>query len=397
MHYPLTSSSRKARAGAALLGAALIGSMGACTASPGVDTGASTAVSATAGAVELSASPTGAASEAAGAAGGAAGSATGTASGSAASTGAPAGNGKYAGLEDVPGIVTEVETSVVTILTTTGVGSGVVYRADGIIVTDAHVVEDEQHHPFNTVQVQFADGSQVSASVVGVDDTTDVGVLRTERGNLPAAKFAPALPAVGELAVVLGSPLGLAETVTAGIVSALHRNMPASEGSPQGSIDLIQTDAPISPGNSGGAVVNGKAEVIGLSEAYLPPSSGAVAIGFVTPAATVTDVADQLLNNGTVTHAALGVVPTDITAEIAQRFSLPTTSGALVVDVPSGGAADAAGLKPGDIITAVDGTAVTNSLDLVADIRKKDPGDRVELTVLRGGKSSTVSVTLGSR
>jgi serine protease DegQ len=379
MHHPFTSSSRKARAGAALLGVALIGSVGACTATPGVDAAASTAVSATTAAV------------------GSPAQATGVASGAAGSTGAPTGNGKYAGLEDVPGIVTEVETSVVTILTSTGVGSGVVYRADGIIVTDAHVVEDEQHHPFNTVQVQFADGSQVSASVVGVDDTTDVGVLRTERGNLPAAKFAPALPAVGELAVVLGSPLGLAETVTAGIVSALHRNMPASEGSPQGSIDLIQTDAPISPGNSGGAVVNGKAEVIGLSEAYLPPSSGAVAIGFVTPAATVTDVADQLLNSGTVTHAALGVVPTDITAEIAQRFGLPTTSGALVVDVSSGGAAEAAGLKPGDIITAFDGTAVTNSLDLVADIRQKDPGNRVELTVLRGGNSSTVSVTLGSR
>lgn len=139
--------------------------------------------------------------------------------------------------------------------------------------------------------------------------------------------------------MVLGSPLGLAETVTAGIVSALHRNVPAAKESPKGITDLIQTEAPISPGNSGGAVVNGNGEVIGRSEAYLPLSSGAVAIGFLTPATTVTDVADELLKNGKAKHPSLGVVPTDITAQVAQRFNLPTTDGALILRVAAGGAA----------------------------------------------------------
>lgn len=174
----------------------------------------------------------------------------------------------------MPGIVRRVEASVVTITSPVGLGSGVVYRSNGTIVTDAHVVEDQQKQPFKTVQVQFADGSTVGASVVAVDDVTDVAVIKAKRGNLPAATFASAEPEVGSLAVVLGSPLGLADTVTAGIVSGLQRNMPPSQESPHGLIGLIQTDAAISPGNSGGAVVNASGQVIGLSEAYLPPGSG---------------------------------------------------------------------------------------------------------------------------
>ena len=216
--------------------------------------------------------------------------ASGQAPGNGAGSGAGSGSGggsadslATAGLPAVPGIVRQVEPSVVTIRTQIGLGSGVVYHSDGTIVTDAHVVEDQQKQPYKTVQVQFADGSQASAKVVGVDDATDVGVIKADKTNLPAAKFSSSQPEVGQLDVVIGSPLGLDETVTAGIISALHRNMPPSQEAPQGSLDLIQTDAPISPGNSGGAVVNSNSEVIGLSEAYLPPSSGAVAIGFVTP------------------------------------------------------------------------------------------------------------------
>ena len=301
-----------------------------------------------------------------------------------------------AGLPSVPGIVREVEPSVVTIQTRVGLGSGVVYHSDGTIVTDAHVVEDQQKQPFKTVMVQFADGSQASATVVGVDDATDVGVIKADKSNLPAAKFSTSQPEVGQLDVVIGTPLGLADTVTAGIISALHRNMPPSQEAPQGSLDLIQTDAPISPGNSGGAVVDGNAQVIGLSEAYLPPSSGAVAIGFVTPATTVTNVADQLLKNGKVQHALLGVVPADLTPQIVQRFNLPSTSGALIINVPSGGPADKAGIKVGDIITSFDGAKVTNVTDLLADLRKKDPGQQVDVTVQRGQQSQTVHVTLGN-
>lgn len=261
-------------------------------------------------------------------------------------------------LSAVPGVVREVEPSVVTIQTSDGIGSGVIYHGDGTIITDAHVVEDQQQKPFKSVRIHFADGSQALATVVGVDDPTDVAVVKADRGNLPGARFSTTLPEVGQLAVVIGSPLGLEQTVTAGIVSALHRNMPPSEGSPQGLIDLIQTDAPISPGNSGGAVVNSNSEIVGLSEAYLPPSSGAVSIGFVTPAATVTDVADQILKSGVAAHAVLGIIPTDISPEVASRFGLPTTSGALVVDVAQGGPAAKAGLQPGDIITQFDGQKI---------------------------------------
>lgn len=309
-------------------------------------------------------------------------------------TGAAAATGQ--GLPAVPGIVKEVEPSVVTIQTAIGLGSGVVYKADGTIVTDAHVVEDQQKQPYKNVQVQFADGSQTGGTVLGVDDVSDVAVLKVQRSNLPAAKFSTTVPIVGALAVVLGSPLGLAETVTAGIVSALHRNMPASKESPQGITNLIQTDAPISPGNSGGAVVNGDAEVIGLSEAYLPPSSGAVAIGFVTPALTVTDVADELLKNGKAKHPSLGVVPTDITPQVAQRFNLPTSEGALVLQVTASGPAAQAGIQPGDIVTSLAGKPVKSTLDLVAAIRGQEPGAKVDVVVRRGPDTKTFHVTLGS-
>ncbi|UKA72886.1 trypsin-like peptidase domain-containing protein [Arthrobacter sp. FW306-06-A] len=299
-------------------------------------------------------------------------------------------------LSAVPAIVREVEPSVVTIQTSGGIGSGVVYRSDGTIVTDAHVVEDQQKAPFKSISIHFADGSQAAATVVGVDNPTDVAVVKADRGNLPAAKFSTALPEVGQLAVVIGSPLGLEQTVTAGIVSALHRNMPPSEGSPQGLIDLIQTDAPISPGNSGGAVVNSNSEIIGLSEAYLPPSSGAVSIGFVTPAATVTDVADQILKSGVASHAVLGIVPTDISPEVASRFGLPRTSGALVIEVVQGGPAAKAGLQPGDIITQFDGQKIDSVTDLLAALRKKDPGQQSDVEFQRGKDTKTVKATLGS-
>jgi len=299
-----------------------------------------------------------------------------------------------AGLPAVPGIVKQVEPSVVTITTPVGLGSGVVYHGDGAIVTDAHVVEDQQKQPFKKVQVQFADGSQVGATVIAVDDVTDVAVIKADRDHLPAATFATDEPEVGSLAVVLGSPLGLADTVTAGIVSALHRNMPPSQESPHGLVGLLQTDAPISPGNSGGAVVNGQGQVIGLSEAYLPPSSGAVAIGFVTPSPTVTSIADQLLKNGTAKHAFLGVVPRDITPQIASQLNLSQTSGALIIQVTPGSPADKAGIQPGDVITKFGDMPVKTSLDLIVAVRKASPGDQAKVVLSRGGQSKTVTVTL---
>jgi serine protease DegQ len=306
------------------------------------------------------------------------------------------GSGSTDDLSAVPRIVKEVQPSAVTIQTEQGIGSGVIYHNDGTIVTDAHVIEDQQKQPFKSVQIHFADGTQASATVVGVDDPTDVAVVKANRGNLPAAKFSTSTPIIGQLTVVIGSPLGLEQTVTAGIVSGLHRNMPPSEGTPHGLLDLIQTDAPISPGNSGGAVVNSSSEIIGLSEAYLPPSSGAVSIGFVTPAPTVTEVADQILKSGVATHPVLGIIPTDISPEVASRFGLPTTSGALVIEVAQGGPAAKAGLQPGDIITRFDGQKITSVTDLLAAIRKKEPGQQSDVELQRRQDTKSVKVTLGS-
>ncbi|WP_238999413.1 S1C family serine protease [Segeticoccus rhizosphaerae] len=297
----------------------------------------------------------------------------------------------------MPQVVQTVEPSVVTIISKVGLGSGVIYKADGTIVTDAHVVEGQDKQPFRTVEVQFADGKRARASVVGVDDVTDVAVIKAKRTGLPAARFNDTLPVVGALDVVIGSPLGLEQTVTAGIISSLHRNMPPSKEAPQGLIDLIQTDAPISPGNSGGAVADGDGTVIGLSEAYLPPSSGAVAIGFVTPAATVTSVADQLLATGNVKHAFLGIQPADITPQTADQFNLPTTKGTLVVAVTRGSPAQKAGLQPGDVITRLGATTIDTVTDLLAALRKQQPGSTVPLTYARGSRTSTVKVTLANR
>lgn len=166
---------------------------------------------------------------------------------------------------DLPALVRQVEASVVTVLTGSGVGSGIVYKTDGTVVTNAHVVEGARQ-----VSVAFADGQQVSANVRAVDRVTDVAVLQADRTDLTAATFETALPEVGALAVVVGSPLGFEATVTSGIISGLHRQIPGSASTGAPLVDLIQTDAAISPGNSGGALIDGQGRVVGMSQAYIP-------------------------------------------------------------------------------------------------------------------------------
>lgn len=303
------------------------------------------------------------------------------------------GGGTAAGstLADVPSIVQRLQPSVVTIQTSSGLGSGVVYRADGIIVTDAHVVAGAKQ-----VTIAFADGTQANGTVIASDSTTDVAVVQSDRKNLPPATFQNALPQVGSLAVVLGSPLGLQETVTAGIISGLNRSLPASEGSPP-LIDLIQTDAPISPGNSGGPVVNGQSQVVGLAEAYIPPSAGAVALGFVTPSATVTNVADQLIANGHATHAYVGLLLTNLTPQISQQLGVNRSSGVVVLQVTQNGPASKAGVQPGDLVIAANGKNVATVEDFSGVLRQLKPGDHLPVTVLRQGKEVKVDITVSDR
>ena len=273
-----------------------------------------------------------------------------------------------------------------------GLGSGVVYSEDGLILTNEHVVRGSRD-----VEVGFADGQRVAATVRATDPIADLALVEAQRTGLPAAKFQPALPRIGELAVVIGSPLGFANTATAGIISGLHREIPGSASSSQSLVDLIQTDAAISPGNSGGAVVNSRGEVIGISEAYIPPQSGAVALGFAIPAATAVKVADQLREDGTADHAFIGLGLAEITQPIASELGLPDTLGALALSVQEGGPAAKAGIRAGDVLIRLDGDKLTSPEDLLAALRTRSPGQTVTVEFRRGADTQEVKVVLVAR
>jgi serine protease DegQ len=282
--------------------------------------------------------------------------------------------------------------SVVSVRTGEGSGTGFLIDSDGTIVTNAHVVAGVQD-----VTVALADGQQVPGKVRAADEASDVAVIQANRTSLPAATFQKPLPQVGELAIVLGSPLGFEATVTSGIISGLHRQIPGSASTGAPLVDLIQTDAAISPGNSGGAVVDAQGEVVGMSVAYIPPAAGAVALGFAIPAATVVDVADQLLATGTARHAYIGIQPATLTPEIARLLGINRTSGVVAMQVAAPSPAAEAGIQPGDIVIAFNGQETATAEDLIAALRGTKPGDRVQLTVLRGANTQQITVTVAER
>jgi serine protease DegQ len=295
---------------------------------------------------------------------------------------------------DIPEVVRKVEPSVVTIAHDQGTGSGVVWSKDGVVVTNNHVVRAEDQ-VVERVEVAFFDGRRVSGTVKATDPSTDLAVVQVDREDLKPATFQKTLPAVGELVVAVGSPLGFENTVTAGIISSLHREIPGSaQQGIRSLVDLVQTDAAISPGNSGGALVNGRGEVIGISVAYIPPEQGAVSIGFAIPAATAVDVAGQLLKSGRATHAYLGVEPAQVTREVAAQLGLDQAAGVLVMEVGDGTPAATAGLQPGDVIVRFDDKPVETVEDLFGELRQHRPGDRVTLTVVRDGREQQLTATL---
>jgi S1-C subfamily serine protease len=277
-----------------------------------------------------------------------------------------------------------------------GMGSGVIYRSDGYIVTNNHVVEGSRD-----VEVAFADGTTERGEVVGTDPTTDIALVSVDRNDLPAAHFASGDPIVGQTAVAVGSPSGFESTVTSGIISGTGREVPAEyTGGTQAPslVDLIQTDAAISPGNSGGALADREGRVIGINVAYLPPAqTGAVNLGFAIPSATAVSVVEQLIENGEAVHPYLGVYLSDLSQQTASTFGSPVDSGALIEAVEPGSPADDAGIQRGDIVTSAGSEEVRSSGDLLSALRDYMPGDTVELKVLRNSQSTTLQVNLAER
>lgn len=300
------------------------------------------------------------------------------------------------GLALVPKLVAEVAPSVVAVLveagTQQGEGSGVIVD-DGLVVTNNHVVGRATN-----VRVVLADGTRLPAEVIAADAFTDLALLRIDRQDLPVVELSDEYPEIGELAVVLGNPLGFENTVTAGIISGIGRAIPAAAAlGQQALVDLVQTDAAISPGNSGGALVGPDGRVVGINVAYIPPAAGAVNIGFAIPSPTVIDVVGELLADGTAEHAYVGVQLASVTQQIARQLGLDTDRGVGVISVDPDTPAAEAGLEPGDVITEIDGTAIDDLPAFLTILRRYDPGDVAELSVVRNGGTRSVSITMGTR
>ena len=266
-------------------------------------------------------------------------------------------------------------------------GSGVIVDAtSGYVVTNYHVIKDAQQ-----VTVTLKDMRQFVAKLVGSDPGTDIALLKIEAKNLQALRLGDSdLLNVGDFVVAIGNPFGLGQTVTSGIVSALGRSGLDLEGYE----DFIQTDASINPGNSGGALINLKGELVGINTAIIGPSGANVGIGFAVPSAMVKAVLDQIERFGEVRRGRLGASSEDITHDLARSLGLPSTEGAIISTVESKSPAEQAGLKPGDVITAVNGRPVRRSIDLRNKIGMMPIGETVNLTILRDGKTRTTKIKI---
>jgi serine protease Do len=269
---------------------------------------------------------------------------------------------------------------------TTGQGSGFFITADGYAVTNNHVVDHADE-----VDVQTDDGKTYTAKVIGTDPRTDLALIKVDGNNFPHAKLADKSPRVGDWVLAVGNPFGLSSTVTAGIVSARGRDIGAGPYD-----DFLQIDAPVNKGNSGGPTFDTEGNVVGVNTAIYSPSGGSVGIAFAIPASTVDSVVKQLKDKGSVTRGWIGVSIQPVTKDIADSMGLKNTDGALVAEPQAGAPAVKAGIKAGDVITAVNGERIVNARELARRIGSMAPGNTVKLTLLQqGGSEKTVSVTLG--
>jgi serine protease Do len=270
-------------------------------------------------------------------------------------------------------VAREASPAVVSVTRGEGSGSGIIVREDGVILTNVHVVGNAQ-----SVRIGLADGRTLEGRVLGGDPSVDVAVVRVNAKGLPAAPLGDSdRLEVGQVAIAIGNPLGLDRTVTSGVVSAVNRN-PTGLG-----LDgLIQTDAAISPGNSGGPLLDSQGRVIGINTVVIR-APGSEGLGFAIPIGLATDVAEQVLTTGRVSRAYLGISMRDIDAELAAQFGLPVEEGVIVAEVGRNTPAGRAGVRPGDIIAALDGTKITQGGDLRRALRGHKPGDTVTLRLVR--------------
>ena len=267
-----------------------------------------------------------------------------------------------------------------------GQGSGFIVSADGLILTNAHVVRGADE-----VTVKLTDRREFKAKVLGQDDKTDVAVLKIDATGLPTLPLGNTRTlAVGEWVLAIGSPFGFENSVTAGVVSAKGRSLPD-----EGMVPFIQTDVAVNPGNSGGPLINASGQVVGINSQIYSRSGGYQGVSFAIPIELALHVKDQIVAHGKVEHARLGVSVQEVNQAFADSFKLPKPEGALVSQVEPGSAADKAGLKSGDVIVRVDGQPVVASGDLPARIGMAKPGDSVKLEVWRQGKAEQLTAQLG--
>lgn len=282
-------------------------------------------------------------------------------------------------------VAREITPTVVSVSQSGGSGSGVIISRDGVVITNAHVVGSVR-----AVEVGLADGRTLRGDVLGRDRTIDVAVVRIRAQNLPAAPIGDSdRLEVGQSAIAIGNPLGLERTVTVGVISAVNRN-------PRGiALDaLIQTDAAISPGNSGGPLVDSRGRVIGINTAVIA-GDGATGLGFAVPINLANDVVQQLLTKGRITRAFLGINYADIGPELARQFGLPVREGIIVGRVEPGSPAARAGLRAQDIIVRGNDTVIQSGGNLRQLLRDLSPGDQVRLEVIRPSGRTSVTVRLG--
>jgi serine protease Do len=267
-----------------------------------------------------------------------------------------------------------------------GEGSGFIISGDGMILTNAHVVRDARE-----VTVKLADRRELKAKVLGADPVADIAVVKISASDLPTVKFGdPRSLQVGDYVLAIGAPFGFDQSATAGIVSAKGRSLPGDAYVP-----YIQTDAAVNPGNSGGPLFDAGGNVVGINAQIYTQTGGYQGLSFAVPIDVALHAKDQIVATGHASHARLGVMVQDLNQGLAESFGLPRPDGALVAEVDADSPADSAGLKPGDVITQMDGTPIERGGDLSNRIGMDVPGTRVSLKVWRNHAMQDVSVKLG--